>query len=366
MSPADNKIDDSNHHDTLWTMHRIDVRPRISLLATNERPLSCLCIPQAILNENATQSISCENKFLNYHVNRFSSTNSLNQIVSSNIPATISDKNFKLKLLRQNSYPQFDHSNLKSLAFKDYYNRISVADSLFSITATTTTTLSSLSPSPSSSSASILNQTTNRMIISDESKNVLSQSHKIINVVPRLIIPTSSLISIACATTTNTTTTTLTSTIANAAINNTTTTSSSIDNSNNKINVSIINKKMPPLPSTKSIKNISLTKSITTTTNIITTTTTTTTTIVIIPHPYIVKHNSDTTPNSSNSSTAVRRQRHSIAGQMSYFKMLGFGGYSKKMATSTNSLFSTAVISGSSSAPNLRDMIPCAASSSGK
>uniref|UniRef100_A0A182YQ32 Inositol hexakisphosphate and diphosphoinositol-pentakisphosphate kinase n=1 Tax=Anopheles stephensi TaxID=30069 RepID=A0A182YQ32_ANOST len=64
------------------------------------------------------------------------------------------------------------------------------------------------------------------------------------------------------------------------------------------------------------------------------------------------------TPNA----TTVRRQRHSIAGQMSYFKMLGT--FSKKMATSTNSLFSTAVISGSSSAPNLRDMIPSTASPS--
>lgn len=104
--------------------------------------------------------------------------------------------------------------------------------------------------------------------------------------------------------------------------------------------------------------------------NTITTTTTITTTSSTnfnptIPHPNIVKHNSDTTPSPSNSST-VRRQRHSLSGQMSYYKMLGFGGFSKKMATSTNSLFSTAVISGSSSAPNLRDMIPCTASSSGK
>lgn len=102
--------------------------------------------------------------------------------------------------------------------------------------------------------------------------------------------------------------------------------------------------------------------------NTITTTTitpTSSTNFNPIPHPNIVKHNSDTTPSPSNSST-VRRQRHSLSGQMSYYKMLGFGGFSKKMATSTNSLFSTAVISGSSSAPNLRDMIPCTASSSGK
>ncbi|XP_069692584.1 inositol hexakisphosphate and diphosphoinositol-pentakisphosphate kinase isoform X3 [Periplaneta americana] len=58
-----------------------------------------------------------------------------------------------------------------------------------------------------------------------------------------------------------------------------------------------------------------------------------------------------------------RRHRHSISGQMSYFKMLGFGP--KKMSGaggSTNSLFSTAVISGSSSAPNLRDAISNSAS----
>ncbi|KAM7350643.1 inositol hexakisphosphate and diphosphoinositol-pentakisphosphate kinase isoform 4-T4 [Cochliomyia hominivorax] len=68
------------------------------------------------------------------------------------------------------------------------------------------------------------------------------------------------------------------------------------------------------------------------------------------------------TSTSSSSSVSSRRQRHSIAGQMSYMKMLGFGGFSKKMTTSSNSLFSTAVITGSSSAPNLRDMIPVSSS----
>ncbi|XP_017770125.1 PREDICTED: inositol hexakisphosphate and diphosphoinositol-pentakisphosphate kinase isoform X7 [Nicrophorus vespilloides] len=67
--------------------------------------------------------------------------------------------------------------------------------------------------------------------------------------------------------------------------------------------------------------------------------------------------------------TVPRRHRHSIAGQMSYFKMLGFGfggpiAFKKLAGGSTNSLFSTAVISGSSSAPNLRDMIPSTASAS--
>ena len=71
----------------------------------------------------------------------------------------------------------------------------------------------------------------------------------------------------------------------------------------------------------------------------------------------------------------VRRHRHSVSGQMSYFKMLGFGlspggGFivqqKKPGCGSTSSLFSTAVISGSSSAPNLRDMIPSTPSISGR
>lgn len=70
-------------------------------------------------------------------------------------------------------------------------------------------------------------------------------------------------------------------------------------------------------------------------------------------------------------SARVTRHRHSISGQMSYIKMLGFGfggplGLKKLAGGSSNSLFSTAVISGSSSAPNLRDMIPNTASASGK
>lgn len=54
---------------------------------------------------------------------------------------------------------------------------------------------------------------------------------------------------------------------------------------------------------------------------------------------------------------------------MSYFKVMGLsyavpGGLKKLIGGSANSLFSTAVISGSSSAPNLRDMIPSTASAS--
>ncbi|XP_076259063.1 inositol hexakisphosphate and diphosphoinositol-pentakisphosphate kinase isoform X5 [Rhynchophorus ferrugineus] len=65
----------------------------------------------------------------------------------------------------------------------------------------------------------------------------------------------------------------------------------------------------------------------------------------------------------------TKRHRHSIGGQMNYFKIMGLnygvpGGLKKLVGGSTNSLFSTAVISGSSSAPNLQEMIPSTASAS--
>lgn len=108
-----------------------------------------------------------------------------------------------------------------------------------------------------------------------------------------------------------------------------------------------------------SITITTITAPLTTTTTTTNTTTTTTNCAIInnttIPHKKIVKIHNPELPNSSNST--VRRQRHSIAGQMNYFKFLGFGGFNKKINNSANSLFSTAVISGSSSAPNLRDII---------
>lgn len=63
-----------------------------------------------------------------------------------------------------------------------------------------------------------------------------------------------------------------------------------------------------------------------------------------------------------------RRHRHSISGQMSYFRMSGYGLIiqHQKRGGSASSLFSTAVISGSSSAPNLRDMIHNSGSVTGK
>lgn len=75
------------------------------------------------------------------------------------------------------------------------------------------------------------------------------------------------------------------------------------------------------------------------------------------PLPKLMNKNPDSPQTGNN----VRRQRHSISGQMSVFKTLGFG---RKLATSTNSLFSTAVIS-SSSAPNLRDLLQNSSAASG-
>lgn len=86
------------------------------------------------------------------------------------------------------------------------------------------------------------------------------------------------------------------------------------------------------------------------------------------PTPSPIMYRYQTDPAESG---CPRRHRHSIAGQMSYIKMLGFGfggpiGLKKMTGGSSNSLFSTAVISGSSSAPNLRDMIPSTASATGE
>ncbi|XP_032452672.1 inositol hexakisphosphate and diphosphoinositol-pentakisphosphate kinase 2 isoform X6 [Nasonia vitripennis] len=84
--------------------------------------------------------------------------------------------------------------------------------------------------------------------------------------------------------------------------------------------------------------------------------------------PYFLRHklqqqrsfsSPDTRPSiiQPDPTCTARRHRHSISGQMSYFKLLGYN-VSKKLTGSANSLFSTAVISGSSSAPNLKDMVP--------
>ncbi|XP_045479227.1 inositol hexakisphosphate and diphosphoinositol-pentakisphosphate kinase 2 isoform X10 [Harmonia axyridis] len=81
----------------------------------------------------------------------------------------------------------------------------------------------------------------------------------------------------------------------------------------------------------------------------------------------------DAVNSSESNSSPEKRHRHSIAGQMNYFRVIQtptFGWdcpfpFKRTTLGSTNSLFSTAVISGSSSAPNLRDMIPSATSVSG-
>lgn len=74
--------------------------------------------------------------------------------------------------------------------------------------------------------------------------------------------------------------------------------------------------------------------------------------------------------NSVTDEAGSRRHRHSISGQTNHFRVLGAScgtvlshpGNRGPISGSGSSLFSTAVISGSSSAPNLRDMITNAAS----
>jgi hypothetical protein len=85
------------------------------------------------------------------------------------------------------------------------------------------------------------------------------------------------------------------------------------------------------------------------------------------PHYPIIKVTKKSHLNKQTDSTAshIRRHRHSLGGNQmsSCFKMFGVGG--KNKMTTSQQIFSTAVISGSSSAPNLRDMIPHTASPSG-
>ncbi|XP_020714357.1 inositol hexakisphosphate and diphosphoinositol-pentakisphosphate kinase isoform X3 [Ceratitis capitata] len=150
---------------------------------------------------------------------------------------------------------------------------------------------------------------------------------------------------------TNTNTTTTTTTIITTY---TTTTTSSSPNINANMSASMLSTTTTTTTTTTAFTSASASKS---------TPSMPSSSVVVICTASTADGNA--TPVSSSSSVSSRRQRHSIAGQMSYMKMLGFGGFSKKMATSSSSLFSTAVISGSSSAPNLRDMIPCAVSSSG-
>uniref|UniRef100_W8AI30 Inositol hexakisphosphate and diphosphoinositol-pentakisphosphate kinase n=1 Tax=Ceratitis capitata TaxID=7213 RepID=W8AI30_CERCA len=150
---------------------------------------------------------------------------------------------------------------------------------------------------------------------------------------------------------TNTNTTTTTTTIITTY---TTTTTSSSPNINANMSASMLSTTTTTTTTTTAFTSASASKS---------TPSMPSSSVVVICTASTADGNA--TPVSSSSSVSSRRQRHGIAGQMSYMKMLGFGGFSKKMATSSSSLFSTAVISGSSSAPNLRDMIPCAVSSSG-
>nr|XP_018903012.1 PREDICTED: inositol hexakisphosphate and diphosphoinositol-pentakisphosphate kinase 2 isoform X10 [Bemisia tabaci] len=85
---------------------------------------------------------------------------------------------------------------------------------------------------------------------------------------------------------------------------------------------------------------------------------------------YDHSRNSESHNSVTENEAGSRRHRHSISGQTNHFRVLGAScgtvlshpGNRGPISGSGSSLFSTAVISGSSSAPNLRDMITNAAS----
>lgn len=304
----------------------------MSPLATNERPLSCTCLPKLLTdayegysNCSATDLNALDNEPLvdgasNVQLSSsdpFPRGNRLEQFdaqsYSRNFVERLNElqnfcdrKSIKPKIALNNSVVRESERtvDLRSQAIHNESNRRA---------ASLTHTLSPLPPIPPQSSASHSCQIT--------------------------VTPADS---IACSTDH------IHITDGHAIDTNTQTTR--IVNANNNAVASTINQ-------IKLCTSLSTSSATTTTTNVNNPT---------IPHPNIVKtHNSDATQTTTTSTT--RRQRHSIAGQMGFFKIMDIaGGFSRKMTTSTTSLFSTAVISGSSSAPNLRDMIPNTASPSGR
>lgn len=305
----------------------------MSPLATNERPLSCTCLPKLLTDAHEGYS--------NFSVNDLNSLDNVSLVDgASNVQLSSSDpcprgnrleqfdaqtysRNFVERLNELQSF--CDRKSIKSkLALNDSLVRESgrtvdlrsqaIHNESKRHTASLTHTLSTLPPTPPPpSSASHSCQIT----VTPADSIACSTDHKHI-------------------------------TDGHAIDTNTQTTK--IVNANNNTVASTINQ-------INSCTSLSTSSATTTTTNVNNPT---------IPHPNIVKtHNSDATQTTTTSTT--RRQRHSIAGQMGFFKIMDIaGGFSRKMTTSTNSLFSTAVISGSSSAPNLRDMIPNTASPSGR
>lgn len=291
----------------------------MSPLATNERPLSCTCLPKLLTDIDELQTVYSANE---------SQTHQLDDEffdIQTNILST-SDPLPRGNFFEQNGTQTYSRNFIERLNdYQNYRNRKTITPKIvINDEYLQTNKMNALSLSIDTNQLDVSANNNNipkELVKSDEIKSPQIPSTSQSNI--SVSVPVTVTSDHACSTSIN-----------------------SINAINTNANITSIN----------CITSMTVTPIICTSTNIINPT---------IPHPNIVQiHNSDATQSSTTSTT--RRQRHSIAGQMGFFKIMDIaGGFSRKMATSTNSLFSTAVISGSSSAPNLRDMIPNTASPSG-
>lgn len=279
-----------------------EVRHEISIMATNERPLSCTCLPKLLtanddpINNSSGNSIDddIDEEFFSIERIRSSSCPLPHGHILSNESQKFST-NFQERLNDYNAFREQKRSHAPRIFINNKTPKMSDLKSMRKATLDTDVT--------------------------DRSDHHLPN------------IPIEPGINLCCA---------INPYSKRDALKKPIATSSSPQLSSNS---AMRNAYSPTKQSTISISSNSTTSNISTNVNNTT-----------IPHPNIVKiHNSDATQ--STHCPTTRRQRHSIAGQMGFFKIMDIaGGFSRKMTTSTNSLFSTAVISGSSSAPNLHQI----------
>lgn len=342
-TPDDDHTTNKSNFDDFYCSSQESSRNEMSPLATNERPLSCTCLPKLLTEINDStnnlqnsSATSDDDEFMAAANVRILSTS--DPFPRSNFSSELSDQICSADFLeRLNDYHYHRDQRKKSLT-----PRILINDAL-----------PKLSDFRAMRKASLQNETTIDIDIKHNSPLAAcsTNSPEIQIVTPLTTSNSQPNISISITNQTS---------ICVAQPNQNNKLPLSIDLFNLNHKNAIHNNRSDRM---NSCTNNTITKKSISTTKITSSTTTTTTNVnnKTIPHPNVKIHNSDAT---QTTQTTVRRQRHSLSGQMGFFKIMDIaGGFSRKMATSTNSLFSTAVISGSSSAPNLRDMIPNASPS---
>lgn len=257
------------------------IRNEISLMATNERPLSCTCLPKLLadngnhLNESQNLINAChsDDEFILPVIVLSASCPMLHRNFPPNEDQIFS-ADFRERLNDYNAYYEHKKSFTTRFFLSDIIPTISDLKSMRKITLNIDTVDHKL--------ANPQYQTNHNPQFSARSTNSLP----VHSVLKKPIVTSSPQLS----------------------------SDPSASNANSRTKHTIIS-----------------TSSNSTTSNIVTNVNNTT-----IPHPNIVKiHNSDATQTTQTSTT--RRQRHSIAGQMGFFKIMDIaGGFSRKMATSTN------------------------------